>query len=138
MIPYPQIEEKVKEVIYRYEQQKKIVLFSANHPSVIRFGEIAPDVSLLFPFDNWIFDYGAYCQKHGISACMPYFDALTPEVVTEIKAHGVTIYPWIIDQPLDMQKLLSLGVDGILTNFPDRLKDILRSGKTGKRYEVSR
>jgi len=126
MIPYPNIEEKVKEVIYRYGQQKKIVLFTANHPSVIRFGEIAPDVRLLFPFDNWIYDYGAYCQKHGISACMPYFHALTPEVVSEIKAHGVAIYPWIIDEPLDMHTLLSLGVDGILTNFPDRLKVILR------------
>jgi glycerophosphoryl diester phosphodiesterase len=126
MIPYPHLEEKVKDVIYRYGQQKKIILFSANHPSVIHFGRLAPDVRILFPFDNWIYDYGAYCQKHGVSACMPYFHALTPEVVTEIKAHEVAIYPWIIDEPSDMVALLSLGVDGILTNFPDRLKVVLQ------------
>ncbi|PKN87850.1 MAG: hypothetical protein CVU46_03035 [Chloroflexi bacterium HGW-Chloroflexi-8] len=126
MIPYPHLEEKVKDVIYRYGQQKKIILFSANHPSVIHFGRLAPDVRILFPFDNWIYDYGAYCQKHGVSACMPYFHALTPEVVTEIKAHEVAIYPWIIDEPSDMVALLSLGVDGILTNFPDRLKVFLQ------------
>lgn len=125
MIPYPHLEEKVCDVIYRFRQQNKIILFSANHPSVIHFGSLAPEVKLLFPFDNWIYDYGAYCRKHGISACMPYFHALTPQVVAEIKAHGVAIYPWIVDDPPDMETLLSMGMDGILTNFPDRLNDVL-------------
>jgi glycerophosphoryl diester phosphodiesterase len=34
-----------------------------------------------------------------------------------------------VDEPQDFKTLLSLGVDGILTNRPDRLKLVLNSGK---------
>jgi len=125
MIVYPSLEEKVAECIYKYRQQKKTIIFSANHPSVKYFGQIAPDVCLLFPFDNWIFNYGAYCNEHGISKCMPYFRSLTSDVIAEIKEHGVAIYPWIVDEVDDMKNMINLGVDGILTNRPDLLRSLL-------------
>ncbi|PKO07076.1 MAG: hypothetical protein CVU41_03130 [Chloroflexi bacterium HGW-Chloroflexi-3] len=129
MFPYPYLEEKVAECLTQFGRQKGTILFSANHPSVKHFGDLVPDVCLLFPFDNWIFDYGAYCCSHGISACMPFYRALTPEVVAEIKAHGVAIYPWTVDEQEDLWALLEMGVDGILTNRPDRLKALLQELK---------
>ena len=130
MLPYPLMEEKVADCLKKFNRQKGTILFSANHPSVKYFGILAPDVQLLFPFDNWIFGYGAYCHSHGITACMPYFRALTPEVVTEIKSFGISIYPWTVDDPKDFQTMLALGVDGILTNHPDRLKTFIKNQKT--------
>jgi len=127
MICYPQLEEKVADCIVQFRLQDKIILYSANHLSVKHFGDLAPNVLLLFPFDNWLYDYGAYCHRHGITACMPYYCALTPEVVTEMKAYGVAIYPWTVDDPEDMRAVLKLGIDGLLTNRPDRLKAILQS-----------
>jgi glycerophosphoryl diester phosphodiesterase len=56
---------------------------------------------------------------------MPFFRALTSDVIAEIKEHGVAIYPWIIDEVDDMQNLIKLGVDGILTNRPDLLNPLL-------------
>ncbi|MBW6474056.1 MAG: hypothetical protein K0B14_13105 [Anaerolineaceae bacterium] len=128
-LPYPFLEEKVADCLKKFERQKGTILFSANHPSVKYFGTLAPDVQLLFPFDNWIFGYGGYCHSQGITACMPYFRALTPEVVAEIKSFGVSIYPWTVDDPKDFQTMLALGVDGILTNHPDRLKSFLKTQK---------
>ncbi|MBE0687804.1 MAG: glycerophosphodiester phosphodiesterase [Anaerolineaceae bacterium] len=130
MLPYPLLEEKVADCLKKYNRQKGTILFSANHPSVKYFGTLAPDVQLLFPFDNWIFGYGAYCHNHGITTCMPYFRALTTEVVAEIKSFGISIYPWTVDQPQDFQTMLELGVDGILSNHPDRLKLFLKTQKT--------
>lgn len=127
VIVYPNLEEKVAECIYKFGVQKNTIVFSANHPSVKFFGQLAPDVPLLFPFDNWIFGYGAYCKEHGISKCMPYFRALTIEVISEIQEHGIAIYPWIIDEVDDMKNMIKLGMDGILTNRPDRLKMIIEN-----------
>jgi glycerophosphoryl diester phosphodiesterase len=131
MVPYPLLEEKVADCLKKFGRQKGTILFSANHPSVKSFGSLSPDVQLLFPFDNWIYDYGAYCHKHGISACMPYFRSLTSEVVAEIKKYGISIYPWTIDEPGDFESLQQLSVDGILTNRPDRLKAFLEDKITG-------
>jgi glycerophosphoryl diester phosphodiesterase len=60
---------------------------------------------------------------------MPYFRALTPEVVAEIKSFGISIYPWTVDDPKDFQTMLALDVDGILTNHPDRLNTFLKTQK---------
>ncbi len=127
VICYSHLEEKVADCLYRYGQQMKVILFSANHLSVKLFGDLAPDVRLLFSFDNWIFNYGAYCRSHRITACMPYYRALTSEVITEIKNHGVSVYTWTVDEPGEMRELIRLGVDGILTNWPDRLKTVLQN-----------
>ena len=58
---------------------------------------------------------------------MPYYRALTRDAVTEIKSHAVSIYPWTVDEPEDMRELIELGVDGMLTNRPDRLKEVIKS-----------
>ena len=132
---YPGLEEKVAKRVAAYRQNERVILYSANHRSVKYFGSIAPDIKLLFPFDNWIYDYGAYCRSHGISACMPYFRALNSEIVAEIKQHGVSLYPWTVDDADDMQAMIELGVDGMLTNRPDLLKEIVTQNRvsgTGK------
>lgn len=129
MFPYPFLEEKVANCLKQFNRLQDTILFSANHPSVKYFGTLAADVQLLFPFDNWIFGYGSYCHTHSISACMPYYRALTPEVVAEIKSFNISIYPWTVDETDDIQTMLDLGVDGILTNRPDRLKMILKPDK---------
>lgn len=39
---------------------------------------------------------------------------------------GMKIIPWTVNEPDDMKKLLELGVDGIITDYPDRLLEILK------------
>lgn len=125
MVLYPGLEEKVANRVEAFRQNAKVILYSANHRSVKHFGSLAPEVKLLFPFDNWIYDYGAYCRKHGITRCMPYFRALNPVIVAEIKANGVKLYPWTVDDPADMRSMIELGVDGMLTNRPDLLQQVI-------------
>ena len=45
--------------------------------------------------------------------------ALTKEIVADFHAHGVEVCPWTVDEPKDMQRLIDLGVDGLLTNRID-------------------
>lgn len=136
-IVYPGLEEKVAERVKTFGQSDKVILYSANHRSVKYFGTLAPDVRLLFPFDNWIYDYGAYCRKHGITMCMPYFRALDATIIAEIKENGVALYPWTVDDPVDMRNMIQLGVDGMLTNRPDLLKEIVTQNRVSGTGEPS-
>jgi len=54
-----------------------------------------------------------------------YVPYTTPELVAEAHAAGMAVVPWTIDDPATMASLLDAGVDGIITNYPDRLRDLL-------------
>jgi glycerophosphoryl diester phosphodiesterase len=43
-------------------------------------------------------------------------------------AHGLNleVHAWTINEVNDMKRLLALGVDGIVTDYPDRLISLLR------------
>ena len=39
--------------------------------------------------------------------------------MADFHAHGAHVCPWTVDEPRDMQRLIDLGVDGMLTNRID-------------------
>jgi len=50
---------------------------------------------------------------------------LTPKWVAQAHAHNVAIHVWTVDEEADMRRLLDWGVDGIISDRPDRLARIL-------------
>jgi glycerophosphoryl diester phosphodiesterase len=54
---------------------------------------------------------------------------LTPDLITDIRSHGLGIILWHEEQPEELRELVKLDVDGICTNTPDVLAAILKAGK---------
>jgi glycerophosphoryl diester phosphodiesterase len=52
------------------------------------------------------------------------FDLTTPRFIQAARNHGLLLHYWTINDDADMEKLLSLGVDGIMTDRPQRLMDL--------------
>lgn len=50
---------------------------------------------------------------------------LTPRFLREVQARNVAVHVWTVDDEADMRRLLRLGVDGIVTDRPDRLARVL-------------
>lgn len=56
----------------------------------------------------------------------PAFADLTPEVIREAHKLGLKVLPWTVNQRADMQRLMDWGADGIITDYPDMLRDLMR------------
>ncbi|MRI01827.1 glycerophosphodiester phosphodiesterase [Kriegella sp. EG-1] len=54
-------------------------------------------------------------------AINPHFKALTQENVNEVHKAGFKLYPFTINEPKDIALMKQFGVDGIITNFPERV-----------------
>ena len=50
---------------------------------------------------------------------------ITPRFVARARRRGVTVYAWTIDDQAEMEMLLDLGVDGIVSDRPDVLRELL-------------
>jgi glycerophosphoryl diester phosphodiesterase len=50
---------------------------------------------------------------------------VSPRFVAELHAHGIAVHVWTVDDEADMRRLLTWGVDGIITDRPDRLARVL-------------
>ena len=54
----------------------------------------------------------------------PNLGAVTAERVKEAQALGLKVIPWTVNHPADMDRLIGWGVDGIITDYPDRLREV--------------
>ena len=48
-----------------------------------------------------------------------------PSLLRSAGRAGLEVFAWVIDDPDRMRRLLDMGVDGIMTDRPDRLRDVL-------------
>ena len=62
----------------------------------------------------------------GGAAWSPNAGALTADAVKEAQALGLQVIPWTVNSEPDMQRLLDWGVDGLITDYPDRLRSLMR------------
>ncbi|MFO1324547.1 MAG: glycerophosphodiester phosphodiesterase [Burkholderiales bacterium] len=54
---------------------------------------------------------------------------LTPALVAEAHELGLTVFAWTVNDPADMAQLIDWRVDGIITDYPDRLRTVMQKKK---------
>ena len=59
-------------------------------------------------------------QAAGCAVWSPYYRDLTKETLAEAHALGLRVVVWTVNEVADMLALARLGVDGIITDYPDR------------------
>jgi glycerophosphoryl diester phosphodiesterase len=56
----------------------------------------------------------------------PAFADLTPAAIKEAQKLGLKVLPWTVNQRADMLRLMDWGSDGLITDYPDVLRDLMR------------
>jgi glycerophosphoryl diester phosphodiesterase len=59
--------------------------------------------------------------RSGLWALHPNLSYVTPELVRAAHAAGLAVNAWTANEPADIAALAALGVDGICSDFPDRV-----------------
>jgi len=132
----------VVQTLRDYKVDQSNVMIASNFPSELKVIErLEPSITtaLLFRSTNvfsfWlILDFLALVllpiTKYYITWVVRHARAdylninyrlLTPKKVALFKRRGIRICAWTVDNPKKIEYLKSLGIDGIITNYPDRL-----------------
>ena len=65
----------------------------------------------------------------GCSTWSMFWRNLTLEEMAEAQRLGLKVLPWTVNDPADMARLIDWRVDGIITDYPDRLRKVMADRK---------
>lgn len=108
----------------RVPQLRRSALFDA---STAEIGEPGPSPWLAgADADEFRGDLAAAAQATvGAQVLSPDASLVTPHMVAGSHARGMGVLPWTPEDPAQMHRLIDTGVDGIITDYPDRLRQVM-------------
>ena len=108
----------------------RAIVTSFSPKALLRAKAINPEVSTMLdpsPQDGSLSprEICAQTLRAGANSLCYDFRFLTPEIVRECQLTGLALWAWDPDEPADLERMIQLGVSGIMTNRPDVLNKVL-------------
>jgi glycerophosphoryl diester phosphodiesterase len=108
------------------------VLISCFSPApLVQVRKLCPDIPLGFLYARSSGRFPLWLPRL-IRAWVVKYDALHPALaavddasIAWARRQGLPINVWTVDAVQDMQRMCAPGIEGIITNYPDRLKKVL-------------
>lgn len=129
IIPYPNIEKRLLTLIWKYNMQKRVIISSFNSNSLLICKEITKEIKTGILFLDGLENPIEYCKSIGADAIHPPFNIVNGELMNRAHEAGLEVNPYTVNEEINMLNLILIGVDGIITNYPDRLKKLLKEKK---------
>jgi glycerophosphoryl diester phosphodiesterase len=120
-------------LIQQFGLQDRVTLLSFDHQIIGEARRLAPEIRTAATFPaakNALATSRSIIQAlDGVGAdeAALHFGLATRRCVAALHRHGYAVSVWTANRKLVMRKLIANGVDAIMTNFPNRLIDVLES-----------
>ena len=121
------MEEKVTEMVRSFRLSEKVIISSFSQESIIRSRILAPEISTALITDYFMYRGGKIAKSLGAAYIHPRHLFLLPFVLSEMKREGILVQPWTVDEEKRMRWLIRAGVNGIITNDPKLLHEVIQS-----------
>ncbi|MBF0351309.1 MAG: glycerophosphodiester phosphodiesterase [SAR324 cluster bacterium] len=120
------IEQMVIQLIEKYHLEESILISSFEHRLFHRIQHRAPYLRLGLLHDPEIHpEMTKLCRHYPVHSCHPDARTLRAEDITSLHEQGLKVCPYTVNNEDEMKKLLSWGVDGMFTDDPVRLLQVI-------------
>lgn len=120
--PTPQVfSDWVYDFIVEKEIQSRVTIQSFDFRTLQYFHRTYPEIQLALLIENdlpWQTNVDSLGFVPEIYSC--YYPLLTQSKIAQIQEAGMKVIPWTVNEPKDMKNLIDWGVDGLITDYPDR------------------
>jgi glycerophosphoryl diester phosphodiesterase len=101
-----------------------VICFSLS--SLLQVRRLEPMLVTGYLCEEDLTDAPARAVNAGVRQLLPRADLVTAELVAEAHRQDLKLVAWTVNDVARMKELIALGVDGIITDYPDRLVALLR------------
>ena len=114
------------EIILSYFERKewdlsKILISSFNWEELEIFYSVNSEVSIAILTEDDPLDAIPIAKQLNAVAINPEYLSLNTGNIDKIKKEGLKIFTWTVNDPQEIKDVITLGVDGIITDFPERV-----------------
>ncbi|WP_378956941.1 glycerophosphodiester phosphodiesterase [Pelosinus sp. sgz500959] len=146
--------QKVMEVVKKYHMQNRVTIQSFDWKTLQEVRKIDENITLValtceqaswgpdglyrqvgvpgkspwmggLDIDDFKGDYVKAAKAINADVVSPYWEEVTPELVTEAHKLNMKIVPWTVNNENAMESLLNMGVDGMISDKPEVLRNFL-------------
>jgi glycerophosphoryl diester phosphodiesterase len=118
---YPGIEEQLADFLTKHGLLQRTQVSSFDHIALKKLRELLPGLPTGMLYSGRPVDPVAMARACGATALHPAFNEIPPEHVAAAHAAGLTVNVWTPNTQAEIDHCYGLGVDGIITDFPERL-----------------
>lgn len=106
----------------------RVAVQSFNHVWLKAYKDLAPDVPVGLLYGNRPTEVEIAAAAGWAEQVNPALGVIDEPTVDAVHAHGMDISVWTVNAGIDMRRAIRWDVDGIITNYPQVLRDILSRG----------
>ena len=121
--------EKVAELVEEYDIADSCYVTSFSYQALKKIKEVNPDIKTALIAN--IAPSTVYSQMKYIDAISMNYLFVNQSVVNYAHHSGKKVFVWTVDRSGEMKKMMALGVDNIITNRPDKAKEVVDSDSVG-------
>ena len=116
------IEQKVVNVLKKHNTLDNIVISSFDHETIKTINELNSKIKVGLLMSENLLNLPEYIKYNNLKIYSIHnnYESVTEKCLKDLKANGLKSYTWTVNEKNDMDQLNSMGVDGIITNYPDR------------------
>lgn len=125
-VAYEGLEDRVIRAVRRRPSLNgRVLLSSFNHSSLVRLKEIDSNIPTGALYVARMHEPWHYAGTLAADALHPHYKYLDGYLMRGARRAGLAINTYTVNEVDDMRRVLELGADSIITNFPDRLAALI-------------
>lgn len=127
----PGIEPAVAALVARLEMAEQVAVSSFYPASLAGMRAAAPHLARWLLSVDWSPEVLATALELGAAGVAPHHPRIDDELVATARARGLAVVAWTVNAEPDLRRLLALGVDGLISDYPARAVAAARAAGMG-------
>ena len=119
------IEKEVLSAVRERDMVSDVMISSFLHGTLVSVRTLDDRISTAVLETKLRNEVVSYVIELEANALNPNYEYITPDIVTEAQSRGIQVFPWTVNDSTQMRTLYEMGVNGIITDFPEVALSIL-------------
>ena len=119
----PGFEAAAVELIRANGNPEKTLISAFDTDTLAKIQDLFPDLQLGYIYNRTQDEEARHnCP---IEVVIPQFRLASRELISEVHEEGLKVFSWTVNEEAEIERLLDLGVDGIITDYPEKVAAVV-------------